>query len=160
VFDHNIFHFLLLISRFVHRTLYNINFSEIHKSQHNWSPFKLTGILIKLLREQSLCLCSRNQLYTYLYLLSTSPEGGFVATSTPPSPNRQRDNGHDRKEGQVAKVQVLGVGQRIRARQDVALPIPLRLKSIRRPRMAGSMAQQGNIWLEHNSPTALRAVVR
>jgi hypothetical protein len=35
-----------------------------------------------------------------------------------------------KKEGQVAKVQVLGVGERILVRRDVALPIPLRLKSV------------------------------
>jgi hypothetical protein len=34
-----------------------------------------------------------------------------------------------KKEGQVAKVQVLGVSQKIRVRAEVALPIPLRLES-------------------------------
>jgi hypothetical protein len=64
------------------------------------------------------------------------------------------------KEGQVAKLQVIEVGQRIRARPEVALPTPLRLESIQSPRRAGSMAQRWQIWLKHNAPTALGAVVR
>jgi hypothetical protein len=64
------------------------------------------------------------------------------------------------KEGQVAKVQVLGVSQKIRVRAELAIPIPLRLKSVPSPRKTGSMGQRRRIWLEHNAPTALRAVVR
>jgi hypothetical protein len=40
------FHFLLLNSGFVQRTLYNVHFSEIHRSQHDMPSFGHVGILI------------------------------------------------------------------------------------------------------------------
>jgi hypothetical protein len=87
VFHKNIFHFLLLSSRFVHRTLYTINFSGIDKSYHDLSPPKLTGILIDLLWEQSLRLCSHalqvfdGQVFSELYGILSVAAGFFRLTS-------------------------------------------------------------------------------